>query len=351
LLRARIAEVRKTLLAARLRFDAGDREGAWDIALAAEKSAVEMKYCPLEAEALVTEANVIGEYFVSISVHQRTGLLKKAIAVGQRCGHDRIVAEAATQLVGADADPGADEDRREFARATIERIGGDARLEGWLANNVGISEYLQGRVESAILKFRTAISLKLARVSVDELDVALSESNVAEGLRSVHRLDEALSTVEHALPTMLRWSPTNPLLAAETLETKGDVLVELGRLDEAEDTYRMAVAIAMRSKRGDKNVIDFIRGGLGRVLLARSDGQAALPYLERALKTATFDQRAEFQFLVAQALGLRNSRARALAAEAETYWAAHADLAWRARDVAAWKQSSHRARRHQSRPS
>jgi tetratricopeptide (TPR) repeat protein len=332
--RARITAIRKSMLEARLRFGAGERQGAWDVAALAEKEATEMNYCPLEAEALLAKANVTIATFSPAAIGQMAATLRKALVVAQRCGHDRLVAEAATQLVLADsARSGAYE---ELAEATIGRIGGDLRLEGWLANNRGAVLYLQGHVQDAIKQCNRAIALKAARIGVDPFDVAISQRNLALALRQVRRFDEALAIAKRAESTSLKWSRSSPMLAAQDCETTGDILVDLGRFDEAEEEYQRALAILAASPNHDQNVIDVLRGGLGRVFLERGDGRAALPYLEAALKASLPDERAEFQYLVARALGPKNPRARVLARKAKAYFEVRPDMRWRAREINVW---------------
>jgi tetratricopeptide (TPR) repeat protein len=336
-MRARINAVRRSLLEARLRFDAGERQAAMDVAVIAEKAAIEMRYCPLEAEALVTEGNVTTFTVSPEAVRQATVNLRRALVVAQRCGHDRLVAEAATNLAVLDYENVArSEAYAELAEATIGRIGGDLRLEGWLANNRGAVAYARGQCQSAIEHLNMAIALKTSRIGSDPVDVAISERNLAQALRHLGRFNEALTVAKRAESAVLKWALSSPVLTAVTIEATGDALVDLGRLDEAEEEYRRALVIVMASPNLDHAVIDVLRGGLGRVFLERADVRAALPYLEGALKAVEVDERAEYQFLVARALGPKNPRARVLAAEAEAYFEARPDLRWRAQKIRAW---------------
>jgi tetratricopeptide (TPR) repeat protein len=301
LIRARVEEMRKTLRDASALFEAGDREGGRRSAIVVLGAARSLHYCPLQAEAMVIE----GGADMDLGTKEVTETLEGAIVLAQSCGHDRVVAEAATDLVAAYRfeDWEAVDRNSALASATLERVGGDARLEGWLANNVGVVHLMRGRLDEARRDLERAIRIKTSHLGADHVDVAISENNLASTLLGLGRLADALTLSDRVVATERRWVPPDSQILGQALGNRADILLALGRLDEAEEVIRHSWRVFEDPNKNDPER-GALRGQFGRLLAARGRPRDAIPYLERALSSGAPDtpfQAADTQFELAKA--------------------------------------------------
>jgi tetratricopeptide (TPR) repeat protein len=270
-------------------------------------------YCPMQADALLTR----GETAIITDPRAATSLIERALALAESCAHDRAVARAATELVylNRNTDWPAAERWYALADAVLKRIGGDPRLQSWLANNLGSLRDLQGRTEEARQAFESAVQMKTALLGPDHPDVALSLANLADVLRTLGRGPEALTTADRALAIEERWYGGNSAAVAYALVTKGELLIKQSRLDEAEQVMTRALHIMTTELPVDSAAPSYALAGLGNVALARGDAATAVSLLERALAMreahdSTPFELAESRFALARALA-RDGRDRA----------------------------------------
>jgi len=297
----------------------------------------------LRAEALVIK----GDCVALLDKEQGVALLETAVETGESCGDDHDVGRAATELVYhyAARDTKLAERTFALASAAFKRIGGDVRLESWLANNVGVLRSEQGRLDEARAEFERAVALKTRTLGPDHPDVAVSLANLSVELRVLHRYDEARAVSDRAEQIYRRWIPGDSPAWYMFLANKSHLLCDLGRLDEAETAAHPVLAVI--AHRNPPHLGDLLTD-LACVEVARSTTADAVGYLERTLAAQADDsplRKAETQFRLAVALqksGRNPRRAASLARTAlATYGALPAFTRERA-EVATWVDRQHR---------
>jgi tetratricopeptide (TPR) repeat protein len=305
-------------------------------------AATRIGYCPLEADALV----IRGETAIITDPRTATSLLERALALAESCAHDRAVARAASQLVylNKNTDWPAAERWYTLADAVLKRIGGDPRLQSWLANNLGTLRALQGRTDEARQAFESAVQTKTALLGPDHPDVALSLANLADVLGTLGRGPEALTTADRALAIEEHWYGGNSAAVAYALVNKGELLIKQSRLDEAEQVMARALHIMTTELPVDSAAPSYALAGLGNVALGRGDVAAAIDLLDRALKMREAHDSTQFEiaqsrFALACALareGRSEPRAHTLALTALATYAQAPAFERQAAEVRGW---------------
>jgi len=326
MIRAEVAELRRRLKDANALFDAGrypEAEFATDVIL---RRADALGYLPLRAEALVLNGDALGAARMDGGI----AMLEAAIVAGESSGHDRVVARAATELVYLYrvTDWQLAERSAALAAAALHRIGGDAHLESWLANNRATLRDYQGRFDEAKVELERAIAIKKGLLGPEHLDVAVSLDNLSVALVSLGNLDEALKASDRALEIERHWVPADSTIWASLLQNRADVLRRLGRLDEAENAFQSSKRIFENSPTTSRRLdVASCVVGLGLVAIVRGNLGDAVTYFERALRMQSDDSPfriAATQFQVATALDRSHrdpERALQLARKALTAYA------------------------------
>jgi tetratricopeptide (TPR) repeat protein len=160
----------------------------------------------------------------------------EAAQLAERCGERKALATAYTAIVIAEVQLGG-EGTESWARRALELYEALGDLEGQaaMANNLGLVAYFDSRWDETVERYRQAVESD--RSSGRLLEAAMSEANI------------------------------------------GEVLVNQGRLDEAEPLLRTAVRVLRASDYGG---VPFAEMHLGRLLTARGDFDEA----ERLLRAA-----------------------------------------------------------------
>jgi tetratricopeptide (TPR) repeat protein len=345
--RKRVEELRAALHDADSLLQVGGYDRAALAARAILAEAEVIHYCPLQAEAMV----VAGDAESQESLERAEATLERAIERAESCGHDRMVARAATELVwvyGLRQSPLA-ERSASLARGALARLGGDSRLEAWLANNMSAMLAGEGRLVEAKAAAERAIELKSRASGPEHFDTALSMDNLALILLEAGELDRALDVSERMVEIASRWVGRNSVTYLSLLSTRADVIARLGRHAEAEADLRRVVA-----KFEDRSV-GGIRLGRGVKDLANAVAlsgrpREAIPIFERALRLATDDspyEIADTEFALAKARDAvtpGDTEALALADKAAAAYATTTFFERQRREIAAWK-ASHRPKR------
>jgi hypothetical protein len=338
LLRAEVERLRRRLKEAEALHDIGRCEAALPIADEVLARAVAIQYCPLRAEALAVKADNLG-----LIDHARSiPAFEEAIVVGEACGHDMVVAHAATELTidYAYVDSRLAERSAALARAALERIGGDSRLEGWLANNLGALHLWQGNVQEATVDTEQAVATKIRVLGADHPDVGRSLSNLSTLLRLRGRLAEALEANDAGSRAFGTWD-SESLIWNMHLAHRSAILCGLGRLDEAQAIADLLFRARDKWARGDEG--DLL-GELSCIKVARGSTADAIAHLEdtlsaqRRAQTSRW-QLAETQFQLALALAKqtgRSSRSEKLAQAALTIYSGLPDFSWQRQEVQGW---------------
>ena len=349
LVRARVEALRKRTSDVNALFELGDDRGAAAAAKALLADVKPLSYCPLEAEIMAVE----GEAESLRNPAGAKALLEAAIALGESCGHDRVVARAALGLIGIYLvrDTSSADRMADLARGALERAGGDRRLEAWLANDVGNLRLDEGRLDEAKQQYERAIELKRLLLGPEHVDVAVSESNLADLLNELGRNDEALALVDRALNVERRGGDTGSYFLSNALMSRGHILADLGHLADAEAEFRRALAIVHGGGHDADAQWAAAAMGLGEVLERRGADREAIHYLVPALGQVVAEVRfriADGQLSLARArakIDPRDPTIRDLGRQVEATYAIAPAFAARRRAVAEWLAAHQPARR------
>jgi tetratricopeptide (TPR) repeat protein len=349
LIRQAVDEQRKTLKDAEALRAVGDLKRAREVVDQVLARPAAASFAPLRAEALLLEGMIVTEMMPM----EGAAWLERALFAAESCGDDRVVATAAGALVfasKADA-PRVGERWVGLASAALARIGGDAQLESWLANNLGGLRYQQRRWEDARREFARAVTLKERMFGADHIEVAKSLANLAAPLTRLGRSDEALIDADRALAIEERWMSADSLFLGYALCNRAEVLRAKGRFDDASADYRRSLEIFRKWAPDDNNETIEAMAGLASVALDRGSFDEAVADLERVLAVRVRDgitgvDLAETQFQLAIALdraGRDPTRARTLATQAFVAYGTRAELASEHREVERWLDARRRA--------
>jgi tetratricopeptide (TPR) repeat protein len=341
MLRAAAAELNKLLREARALRDTGQNERAGALADQVIKRSEALGYRPTHAEALLLKG--LSVEFSNPRAAEAN--VARALVTAESCGHDRAVAEAAIGLAFFSRGSEGRERWLELGDAVLTRIGGDPRLESWLANDLGGLRYMQGRWDQARRAFERSIAIKSRALGPDKIDVALTVSNLALTLAKLRRFGEALSASERALAIVRRWASEGSTTRALILENHASILLGAGRLDEAEETYLLTQRIydaALVPK--DSPMRYMVAMGLGKVALTRGRPAEAVRFYQPVLGVLEKNEmppgdRAEASFRLATALaqsGGDAAQSRALAQKALDTYASAGVFEDERREVRAW---------------
>lgn len=351
-LRAAVADLNKLLKEANALRSAGQVERSARIAHLVLTRSEKLDYCPAIAEALLLKG-INGEYF---GTKDTNPVLERALTVAVSCGHDRIVAQASEALAFFTArdDWLASQTWAELATAAIKRIGGDPLLEAWLANDKGAAYYEQGRWQDALRETQKAISLKERTVGRDNLDVAISLTNLALVLARLRLFDQALEASQRALRIHQRWLNRVGLSASVALANRGEVLFAAGQIDEARAAFKNCLEAIGPSRDNDSLPRMNALRGLGDVALAEGDAGAAVARYREALQmiqklVGGRLETGELRFRLATALGRMHRTREAIseALEALDDFGTSEGFEPQRREVRAWLSAHHeRFKRH-----
>jgi serine/threonine-protein kinase len=315
--RRRVEELRARLRDADQLYQLEDNLRAREITRGVLAQANELHYCPLQAEAMVFE----GSAEASMNPELAQGLLDRALEYAESCGHDLMVARAAIELVWAHGlrHPELAERAASLARGALTRLGGDARLESWLANNVSTVLFVQGRFADAQSEIERAIELKSRTVGSEHLDTAFSLDNEAQSLLRLGRTREALEVVDRALAIEALWVGVRSDHYLSAASSRADILLKIGKYAEAEAELRRLIATPTAY---EINIGRECRS-LGQAVTHLGRPLEAIPLLKRALRVqGTVDspfEIADSKFALAEAreaASPRDPKALALAREA-----------------------------------
>jgi len=299
-------------------------------------------YCPVIAEALLAQAHAIGRTWAPPASYR--SLLENALWQAEGCGHDRIVAIAAGELVFADRfKPDAvSSSWARMADSVLNRIGGDPSIQSWLENNRAVAAKSRGRYAEAVVGFEKARYLKRADVGTDHLEYALRLLNLSDALKGAGRLADALRTSDQGLSVMQKWLGPNHVDVGMANANRGDLLMALNRIDEAAGAYTDALAIFHATLPATDPRIAYPLAGLGRAVLQRGEHHRARDLLQQA---TAFDLHgddlfdADIKFALARALvadGADSRQALSLAHAAASLLAANEHSTARRKEITDW---------------
>jgi tetratricopeptide (TPR) repeat protein len=299
------------------------------------------KYRPLLAETLVVTA-LLGDYCGDPGVAVERA--KEAYSAAVAGHHDVVAAEAASALpmllVNRMGQTAAARDWMRIARAAIDRLGGNERIEGYLlsgeAEVVGAEHDLDKKVATA----RAALALTSKALGPDHPMTLSGLGNVGDSLAGAGRFPEALVADKQAIAAAERVvGPDHPMLG-NFWSNECEVLNHLDRYAEALDACQRALSI-WRGAGTDAAIRSFGLTGVGLALLGLGKPAESVPPLQEAVEAREAAHMApallgESRFALARALWSHPaSRANALAL-ARRARADSASDATKAANIDAW---------------
>jgi serine/threonine protein kinase/tetratricopeptide (TPR) repeat protein len=327
-MREAVDRLRSRLAEARVLGQVGRLNRGHDTVAEIEEETRALGYLPLVAEMLLES----GKLYTEQRDDAAGRVLEEAVWAAQLCGHDEVVAEAASILIFVVGDTQLRFDVAEiwsrFAETTLRRMGGHDVLWGWLYNNRGAMRSRQGRLAEALEDGRAAVAAK-ERVaganSLDSPDVAQSMGNIANFLNQACRAEEALPYIERTVRVMaISLGPDHPRGAIMS-HNYAEILNEVGRFSEAEEVARTTLAIFEREFGADDVLVTYPLTALGVAALGTRKIAEARAVLERAAALCTAKENdpahlGEVLFALARTIaatsGADADRARALAVRA-----------------------------------
>lgn len=308
--RARVEALRQRLSEARALHAAGLFNEGTKVVKALVEDTRALGYEPLLAEAL----QVAGEIEMwTRSTDEAAAIFDEALLRAEEARHDRVLAEVAVYEVSFfsvfDRLDALDRSVPR-ARATLARIGGDARLESWLDTAIAYGLKRRKRYAEGLAMDEQALALKRRVLGNDHWDVALTLGNIADELHLLGRNEEALIRNASALEVLERaLGPRHPDVALH-FSNRGEIDLALGRPQQALDDYNHALEIWKDALTPEHLYVSFALTGIGLAHLRQGgDVAQAIAPLERALAIrnaagASSGLRAETSFALARALWL-----------------------------------------------
>jgi tetratricopeptide (TPR) repeat protein len=155
-------------------------------------------------------------------------------------------------------------------------------------NSLGGADRGLGHEDDALDYFQRALDLRSRTLGAEHVLVAQTENNVARALMDRGRAERATELLAHALPALERaYPPAHPtvLIAMNSL---GEAQRRSGRLDDAEATFRRALAIHHNHEtRASSQAVTVI--GLGQTAQDAGDPASAVRWFEQSLRLLEHD--------------------------------------------------------------
>lgn len=242
-LRARLAEGREQLAAARASELASDYDQAAWISRAVESRAVELDYLPLRAEALMRLASAqigAGEFDTAAAT------LLETIWTAEASRHDEVAADAWIALVWVDGVERrlVDHNWVPFARAALDRLPDEPLRRATFEHNVAGVHYANVRYQEALTGYRRALEIQRQELGPRNLAVARTLNHIGNVLMEYDGpFEEALAACEESLAIRRDiLGEAHPLVAA-SLSNISTIQQRLGRPRDALRAAREAFAM------------------------------------------------------------------------------------------------------------
>jgi serine/threonine protein kinase/tetratricopeptide (TPR) repeat protein len=203
-------------------------------------------YRPLLAETLIAIGGLANN---CADASESLEVLRDAFLNATAARADEASAEAAALIPPVAARLGDVKIAREWVRigeAALGRIGGNRRLEGWMATASSCTLAAEGNHEAAVIAEKRALNLKEALLGPDHLETILSMANVGSMLMDAGHLNEALAADQVALSRTSSTLGAEHPQAALVSNNLGELLNLMGRPTEAAAAFRRARHLAPR---------------------------------------------------------------------------------------------------------
>jgi len=330
-------------------FDAGRYKVGLERVAAGVERARELKYKPVEAEALFLQGLLL-----SRTGEGRRGaeVLKTAALAADAGRADRLRARVASEAVfalslgGQVEDYARAEDWAAEAQAVLDRLGGDAEQQGALLVNLGTLHSREGQNAVAATVLERARQLMTAELGHDDPRTLNATGNLAYVYEKLGRLDESIALLgETIASTRRRLGPDHASLfprfyataqaqiqrhdygtahknidealriarkhmgdenprVASALDIKATIFQEERRYQDSLATYQQSLGIKQKVLKPDDQDFSYSYDGIGQSLLGLGRPAEARPMLEKALSIRGSDpvDLADTQYALAQTL-------------------------------------------------
>jgi eukaryotic-like serine/threonine-protein kinase len=275
-------------------------------------------YRPLLAETLQElslGANYCGD--ANLGIARAKEAYREAIAARD----DRVAAFAALEIPYLAADRLSDAALAKewigIAHATVDRLGGDERLEAEILDAETFLTRLQGPPETYLTMTRRDLEMTRRVLGANHPYTVGGLDNVGEALQDLGRSEEALTQFRLAKHEMERVLGRDHPQEASVLADECSVLDDLGRYEEARQTCDQALSIFESHGANDESRSSPLTW-MGIAMLGLGRPEKAVQLLEQALAAETEGQLAprltgETRFALARALWSQaKSHARAV---------------------------------------
>jgi len=239
------------------------------------------------AQTLLDEAGAVGRplLLAEVEVELAAGrIANQEIEEGTRLyrsaynralvgGKDRVAARAALGVLAAEAVWRADASGAvwgDHARAHIERLGGDPRLEAERLSLLARGEMIQGHGDKAVELARAAVAMHDQAGPGSFREAARSRLVLARALaEQAGSLESAVQEAKRALQDYVAATSIFHPRAVEALVVLGRLQLDAGNTEEAERLARRAQAVATAVMDAETSVLAEAHNLLGVVLAAR----------------------------------------------------------------------------------
>ena len=277
-LEARLAEVKALL-------DAGRYKDASTRAAPVLEEAQRLGHRPLVAEAMELRGVALDR---TGDLEGAVSTLSEAVWTGTAARHDEVAARAATRLTYVVGYEQANVDRgMEWARqaeAVLERTGRTHDLAyADMLMEKGRATYKANGYQAALALFGRAKTLRASLLGEDHHLVAQSLNSMGVVLKELGRFDEARAALERSLAISTATLGESHPVTTKALANLGLLLDAQGRDEEAEKVQRRALAAREAALGPDHLEVSFVLGNLSSVLLDLGKTDEALAVARRGL--------------------------------------------------------------------
>ncbi|WNG35615.1 tetratricopeptide repeat protein [Archangium violaceum] len=194
----KVEQLRLRFAEARALFDSGQFKPALDRIGKLAEEAEALRYRPLQAEVLELRG-ALEEKAGNFSASEAS--LRQAVWAAEAGRHDEVIASASARLVRSGMLQAHYDKGREWAdhaRAVLERMGGDDRIEAFVTNALGAIHLREDKTEESLALFRQVVALRQKVYPPEHPEVAAALNNLGASLVKSGRVDEARQVLARA---------------------------------------------------------------------------------------------------------------------------------------------------------
>jgi serine/threonine-protein kinase len=316
--RARVESLRKDLAHTVALIDSGQCASAVDARRKLIADADALGYAPLQAESRAATAHRA----VCVEYDELIRSSRRAVILALASHHDEAAADAAIGLAWVLADrmpdPAQAYDWIDIANAIMQGMSGDHPvLEGWRLFSLATVQEKDGQIDRALETIGKALALMERTLGREHLDYAMATMTRGNILLDGKRFEEAAPDLQQGMQLAMRAGGHDHPTAAMAAYNYADALNHLHRYAEARAASLEALRIWRRSAPSP-----FYPGvaltTLGEALLGEGQPREAATRLEEAVRLvgndpSSFRQAACFALARALWASSRDQQARALA--------------------------------------